>query len=269
MRAREHDREDRLFEEPLAGVLATEEGPRIMRGFEGEVQRGVEDPALAVRTRFFDEAIMSAAHDHRVQQMVFVAAGMDTRSYRLSWPQATTVFELDRPALLKLKAELLADAVPDVQPGCAVQSIGVDLIGDWTTPLVASGFRSLEPTLWLTEGLLYFLSADERDGLLKEITSLSAPNSWLLADYVSQTSLDGPGMHAWRVKMAASGHPWMSGCDDPQALLRAQGWRARVSAYGSPEADYGRWATSLIEPGVTATRGRYLITATLDPTSEV
>ena len=269
MRAREHAREDRLFEEPLASLLATEEGPRIMCGFEGEVQRGIEDPALAVRTRFFDEAIMSAAHDHQVQQMVFVAAGMDTRSYRLAWPKATTLFELDRPALLKLKAELLADAGPDVQPVCTVISIGVDLLGDWTAPLVASGFRSLEPTLWLVEGLLYFLSVDERDGLLKEITSLSAPGSWFLADYVSQTSLDGPGMRAWRVKMAAGGHPWMSGCDDPEALLGAQGWRARVSAYGSPEADYGRWAASVIEPGVTATRGRYLITAMLDPTSLV
>jgi methyltransferase (TIGR00027 family) len=269
MRAREHAREDRLFEEPLAGLLATEEGPRIMRGFEGEVQRGVEDPALAVRTRFFDEAITDAAHDHGIQQMVFVAAGMDTRSYRLPWPQAVTVFELDRRALLELKAELLAGAVPDVEPMCTVRSIAVDLIGDWTTPLLASGFRSLEPTLWLVEGLLYFLSADERDGLLKEITSLSAPGSWLLADYVRQASLDGPGMHAWRVKMAASGHPWRSGCDDAEALLGAQGWRARVSAYGSPEADYGRWATWLIEPGVTAARGRYLITATLGPTSEV
>src|SRR5262249_50678938 len=152
---------------------------------------------------------------------------------------------------------------------CTVRSIGVDLIRDWTTPLFASGFRSVEPTMWLVEGLLYFLSVDERDSLLKEITSLSALGSWFLADYVSQTSLDGPGMRAWRVKMAASGHPWMSGCDDPKALLGAQGWRARVSAYGSPDADYGRWAASVIEPGVTATRGRYLVTATLDPTSEV
>lgn len=56
MRAREHERDDRLFDEPLAALLATDAGPRIMRGAEGEVQKGVEDPALAVRTRFFEEA---------------------------------------------------------------------------------------------------------------------------------------------------------------------------------------------------------------------
>ena len=55
MRAREHERADRLFDEPLAALLATEDGEKIMNSFEGVVQRGVEDPALAVRTRFLDE----------------------------------------------------------------------------------------------------------------------------------------------------------------------------------------------------------------------
>ncbi|GAA1414300.1 SAM-dependent methyltransferase [Catellatospora coxensis] len=261
MRAREHARSDRLFDEPLANLLATEDGPKIMRGFEGEVQRGVEDPALAVRTRFFDDAMIDAARSG-VRQFVLVAAGMDTRGYRLAWPESTVLFELDRPALLELKASLLADAA--ATPACTIRPLGVDLLGDWTTPLAAAGFRHSEPTLWLVEGLFYFLSAHERDTLLKEITTLSATASRLLADYVTQTSLDGTGMQVWREKMAASGHPWKSGCDDPEGLLDAQGWRARVSAYGSPEADYGRWAHAVIEPGVTATRGRYLISAVLD-----
>lgn len=261
MRAREHGRDDRLFDEPLAGLLATDDGPKIMRGFEGEVQRGVEDPALAVRTRFFDDAMVDAARGG-VRQLVLVAAGMDTRGYRLRWPESTVLFELDRPALLELKASLLASA--SAKPSCAVRPVGVDLLSDWTTSLVTAGFKQTEPTLWLVEGLFYFLSAHERDTLLKEITALSAAGSRLLADYVTQTSLDGPGMRIWREKMAASGHPWKSGCDDPEGLFGAQGWSIRVSAYGSPEADYGRWAHAVIEPGVTATRGRYLISAVLD-----
>jgi methyltransferase (TIGR00027 family) len=79
MRAREQAREDRLFEDPLAQLLATERGPQIMRTFEGEVQQGVEDPALAVRTRFLDEAI-DCAVAAGVRQFVFVAAGMDARA---------------------------------------------------------------------------------------------------------------------------------------------------------------------------------------------
>lgn len=261
MRAREHARSDRLFDEPLASLLATEDGPKIMRGFEGEVQRGIEDPALAVRTRFFDDEMTAAARGG-VRQFVLVAAGMDTRGHRLAWPESTVLFELDRSALLELKASLLAEVA--AAPVCTIRPVGVDLLGDWTTALVAAGFRQAEPTLWLVEGLFYFLSAHERNTLVKEITVLSAAGSRLLADYVTQTSLDGPGMRVWREKMAASGHPWKSGCDDPEGLLGAQGWSTYVSAYGSPEADYGRWAHTVIEPGVTATRGRYLISAVLD-----
>ena len=261
MRAREHARDDRLFEEPLAQLLATERGPRIMRGFEGEVQQGVEDPALAVRTRFFDDEITRAV-DRGVRQFVFVAAGMDTRAYRLAWPAGTVVFELDRPALLDLKHVLVHGS--GAEAGWDLRPIGVDLLADWTTPLLDAGFSPVEPALWLVEGLLYFMSGHERDHLLKAITSLSAPGSRLLADYVTQTSLDSPSMEAWRTKMAASGHPWKSGNDDPEGLFAGMGWRARVTAYGSHAADYGRWAAAMIAPGVTATRGRYLVTAVMD-----
>jgi methyltransferase (TIGR00027 family) len=260
MRAREQAREDRLFEDPLAQLLATEQGPQIMRTFEGEVQQGVEDPALAVRTRFLDEAIGSVVAAG-MRQLVLVAAGMDTRAYRLALPITAVVFELDRPTLLDLKHVLVNDA--GAEPVCDRRPIGVDLLQDWTTPLLDAGFAPAEPALWLAEGLLYFLSTHERDQLLKEITSLSAPGSYLLADYVTQTSLDSPAMEAWRAKMATSGHPWKSGSDDPESLFASMGWRATVTAYGSPAADYGRWAAA-IAPGVTATRGRYLVTAVMD-----
>lgn len=263
MRAREHARDDRLFSEPLAALLATGDGPKIMGAFEGEVQRGVEDPALAVRTRYFDEEITRAGTDHGIRQVVLVAAGMDTRAYRCGWPSATTVFELDRPALLDLKRSLLANV--EASPRCLVRPVGVDLTADWTTLLLEAGFHTDAPTLWLVEGLFYFLTVEERDTLIKELTALSASGSWLLADYVSQASLDSAAMSAWRAKMAASGHAWKSGCDDPVTLLGAQGWAARVVAYGEPEADFGRWASANVAPGVSGTRGRYLLTATLEP----
>ena len=88
--------------------------------------------------------------------------------------------------------------------------------------------------MWLVEGLLYFLSAHERDQLLKEITSLSAPGSHLLADYVTQTSLDSLRMEAWRTKMAASGHPWKSGSDDPESMFAGMGGGRRSPRMGHP-----------------------------------
>jgi methyltransferase (TIGR00027 family) len=263
MRAREHARADRLFEEPLAGLLAGHDGPQIMRGFEGEVQRGVEDPALAVRTRFLDERMQQAAELGGVRQFVLVAAGMDTRAFRMVWPQKTVFYELDRAALLALKQSLLDG--DGAVCSCERRTVGVDLTDEWMTVLVAAGFQAGEPTLWLVEGLLYFFTAQQRDTLLTEITRLSAAGSVLLADYVSQTSLDSAGMWAWLVKMADSGHAWQSGCDDPEGLLGRLGWSVRVTEYGAPEADFGRWDAAVVEPGVPGTRGRYLVEGRLEP----
>ncbi|MGH7881626.1 MAG: class I SAM-dependent methyltransferase, partial [Candidatus Dormibacteraceae bacterium] len=88
MRAREHNRSDRLFSDPLAQMLAGDEGLQIMQQFEGDVQQGLEDPALAVRTRFFDDELARLA-GIGIRQFVLVAAGMDTRAFRLSWQNDT------------------------------------------------------------------------------------------------------------------------------------------------------------------------------------
>ena len=47
------------------------------------------------RTKYFDEYFRRAA-DAGVRQVVVLAAGLDSRAYRLDWPAATTIFELDR-----------------------------------------------------------------------------------------------------------------------------------------------------------------------------
>ena len=258
MRAREHRRADRLFSDPLAEAFAGDEGPRIMSQFEGQVQSGVEDPALAVRTRFLDDQLLrlDAAG---VRQFVFVAVGMDSRAFRLEWSPGVLVYELDRPALLSFKEDLVRDLHA---PATAARvPLGVDLLGDWTGPLLASGFDPRQPTCWLVEGLLYFLEPHERDVLLRRLTDLSAAKSQLLADYVGQAILDSPGMAAWRERMADQGHPWKSGSDRPEELFAPLGWEIHVSAYGDPDADYGRWSDATVAPGLSGTRGRYLVIA--------
>ncbi|MEV7520958.1 SAM-dependent methyltransferase [Streptomyces sp. NPDC091371] len=260
MRAREHAREDRLFCDPLADLLAGTEGPEIMQRFEGTVQPGVEDPALAVRTRYLDDRLVAQDRDG-IRQFVFLAVGMDTRAFRLNWSTGVTVFELDRPALLTLKDELIARAGADSR--CVRVPLGVDLVSDWMTPLLEAHFDPDRSTSWLIEGLLYFLDPRERDVLLQQLSEISAPGSRLLADYVGQTVLDSPAMAAWRARMAEQGHPWKSGTDEPGSLFAEFGWTVRTTAYGDPDADYGRWRAAEVAPGVPGTRGRYLIAGEL------
>jgi methyltransferase (TIGR00027 family) len=52
-----------------------------------------------VRTRFFDE-FFTAATNSGIRQVVILAAGLDSRAYRLRWPQGTVIYEVDLPSVL-------------------------------------------------------------------------------------------------------------------------------------------------------------------------
>ncbi len=131
-RARETRRPDRLFEDPWAELLAGPEGFELLARWEQAARppnapAGMENPYIAIRTRYFDDFLAGAMATsgsiggaQPARQVVMLAAGLDTRAFRLSWPPGTRLFELDRPDLLAAKAEVLraAGAVPrcDRQP---------------------------------------------------------------------------------------------------------------------------------------------------------
>ena len=61
----------------------------------------------AVRTHFFD-AYFAEAVAAGIRQVVILAAGLDSRAYRLDWPDGAVVYEIDLPKVLEYKAETLA-----------------------------------------------------------------------------------------------------------------------------------------------------------------
>jgi len=104
-RALESRRPDRLFDDPLAQALAGEEGFRWMQQMRPP-GAPAENPSIGPRTWFFDQLITRAAGD-RLHQVVLLAAGMDTRAFRLPLPAGTIVYELDDPAVLAGKQAIL------------------------------------------------------------------------------------------------------------------------------------------------------------------
>jgi hypothetical protein len=103
-RAVESRRPDRLFDDPLAGALAGDEGLRWLEQWRLPGMP-VENPTIGPRTRFFDDLVVAAVADG-VRQVVLVAGGMDTRAFRLALPADTVTFELDQPAVLAEKQEV-------------------------------------------------------------------------------------------------------------------------------------------------------------------
>jgi methyltransferase (TIGR00027 family) len=128
----------------------------------------------AVRTHFFDAYLADAAAAG-IRQIVIVAAGLDSRAYRLDWPGGTTVYEIDLPKVLEYKAEILADL--GAAPIADRRPVPVDLRHDWPRALRDAGFDTSQPTAWLAEGLLPFLPASAQEALFASIDALSESGS--------------------------------------------------------------------------------------------
>lgn len=136
--------------------------------------------SFAVRTRYFDQ-FFTAAMNSGIRQVVILAAGLDSRAYRLPWPPGTVLYEVDLPSVLSFKAQVFARL--RVTPLARLRPVACDLRDDWAVALRENGFDVSRPTAWSAEGLLMYLPPDAQDHLFDTITALSAPRSQLATEY--------------------------------------------------------------------------------------
>jgi len=134
---------------------------------------------VGLRSRFCDDYLHRVCSDG-IRQVVILAAGLDTRAYRLDWPAGTRLFEIDQPTVLEFKDSVLRKEA--AVPQCARTTIGVDLRHDWTKTLTESGFDPSRPSVWLAEGLLQYLPADAERTLFEQINALSKNDSHLVVE---------------------------------------------------------------------------------------
>ncbi|MGH3696151.1 MAG: SAM-dependent methyltransferase [Pseudonocardiaceae bacterium] len=238
-RAMESAGPDPLFTDPLAAELAGAQGREVLDWMEARAPGVSQNQAVAVRTRFFDDALQRILAESDVNQLVIVAAGLDSRAFRLQLPADFTVFELDRPELLDLKATRLAQVT--ATPRCRRIPIPIDLAGDWSAALHEGGFDRHRPAIWLVEGLLFYVTEAQVHQVLGTLSELAVAGSWLLTDIVGTSFLRSPYVADFLAMMAANGSPWRFGTDAPEALVEQHGWQPQVTHFGEMGADFGRW----------------------------
>jgi len=256
IRAAESDRPDRLFSDPFARALAGKEGLQMLSAAGANMANvGVY---VAIRTRFFDDFVLSVNRTG-VRQVVILAAGMDTRSFRLSWASGTTVYEVDRPELLRTKDEILAEQ--KAQPQCVRKPIGADLESEWDTSVKEAGFKHDETSLWLLEGLLFYLENPAVHKILAQLSGLAAPGSCLGVDFINESYLTSPWMQEALSALAQRGMAWRSGTDDPEELLAGYGWQADVKQPGEEGPGKDRWPYPVMPRAFPGIPRSFLVTA--------
>ncbi|MEV7617223.1 SAM-dependent methyltransferase [Streptomyces sp. NPDC089799] len=223
IRALENERPDPYLTDRHAELLSTP----VSRAMAAEaLDAGGTVGSVIVRGRFGDIAL-SRAVAGGITQVVCLAAGSDTRAWRLGLPAGTAFFEVDLPGQLEAKEELLEPLGEG--PSCRRIALGADLRdGTWPGRLRSAGLDPYAPTAWIVEGLLPYLRLEHFTRLLTQVRELSAPGSVLLIDAPHADYFTDPANETFLAFMKSRGSAFRLGLDDFGGFLRGHGWEAEA-----------------------------------------
>jgi methyltransferase (TIGR00027 family) len=178
-------------------------GPLAVRASAGFVDH------IALRAAIVDREVEQAI-EAGIGQIVILGAGLDTRAHRLTCLEEVDVYEIDHPSTQHGKEVTARAALPTLARKLVY--VAVDFERDRLTERLAqTGHRSSEPTLWLLEGVVPYLSEGALAGLFAEISAASAPGSRLVLTYVPANArwLE-VGRPVIRALLAIAGEPFQS-----------------------------------------------------------
>ena len=215
-RADETAREDAAFRDPYARALAGERGERIAKA----LSLGERDiwPFIA-RTYLFDQFVAKLVRQG-ADLVVNLAAGLDTRPYRMELPPSLRWVEVDLAEILDYKKEVLADA----KPTCALERVALDLSNpDARRGLFDRLGRSAKQVAVLSEGLVVYLMKGEVGALAHDLAALPSVRHWVV-DICSPGLLEmlkgGPMGNA----LKEAGAPFLFAPEEGPAFFTSYGW---------------------------------------------
>jgi methyltransferase (TIGR00027 family) len=215
-RAMESERPDALFRDPYARRLAGAHGEGIVRG----MKRGRQWAwPMIVRTAVMDEIILQAIARDGVRTVVNLAAGLDTRPYRLDLPRDLRWLDVDLPPVHAYKREALAGETPR----CSLEWVSADLSEEGQRRVVLDRVAAGPgPALAISEGLLIYLTPEQVAALATALHQC-APLRWWLADLASPRLLKMMERN-WGKSVAPSA-PFLFAPADAPAFFAERGWR--------------------------------------------
>jgi methyltransferase (TIGR00027 family) len=173
-RAMESERKDALFQDPFARRLAGERGEAIVRAMPQG--RSLAWP-MVVRTVLLDELVTRLVTTERADAVLNLAAGLDTRAWRMDLPASLHWYDVDLPGIMEYKRSVMDGE----RPKCVHEN----RVADLTDPAVrASLFAEVgsrhERVIVIAEGLLVYLTAAEVTALARDLSQQRAFRWWLI-----------------------------------------------------------------------------------------
>ncbi|MCA1828426.1 MAG: SAM-dependent methyltransferase [Myxococcales bacterium] len=214
-RAWESARPDALFRDPLADRLAGERGRAIAAAAPKQARSGWP---MITRTKLIDDLIAQSLAEG-CDRVVNLAAGLDTRPYRLDLPASLTWIEADLPGMIDEKERLLAGETPR----CRLTRERVDLSDAAArAAFLDRALAGASKALVITEGLLIYLDDEQVRALARDLARPAA--RWWILDVTSAAIVamiqKGMGKHLDNAPMKFAPR-------DGVAFFEKIGWKAR------------------------------------------
>ncbi|ESW08585.1 hypothetical protein PHAVU_009G057800 [Phaseolus vulgaris] len=229
--------------DPLADLLA---GETYLKNLHEKIKkdrlnnaREISGVILAVRTLWFDSRLEDALNSPsgRAAQVVLLGAGMDTRAYRLSCLKDSDVYEVDFSGVLEVKTTILQAAEDSAYDSQHIMSKAKSLTrvaadireNDWMEKLEIAGYMPQKSTVWILEGIIYYLTQSQAMQVLRILANkCSLTHTVLLADFMNKSS----------TTLSNSAFQFYS--DWPDHLLPSIGFtNVKLSQIGDPDAHFG------------------------------
>jgi methyltransferase (TIGR00027 family) len=172
-RARETDRPDAVFRDPFARRLAGERGEQIANSMP--IGRD-NDWSMVTRTYLIDQLVAEQVREG-VDMVINLAAGLDSRPYRMPLPSSLRCVEIDLPEILDYKESILRDD----KSVCSLERFRLDLSDlEARRALFTQLGSKAKKALVITEGLIIYLSADDVAALAQDLAARPSFQSWVL-----------------------------------------------------------------------------------------
>lgn len=226
-RARESQRPDAVFSDPLAARLAGE------RGFEMVDATPFSDAmafAMVVRTTAIDRLVLSAVAKN-VDTVINLGAGLDTRPYRMALPPSLRWIEVDFASTIEYKNALLAAE----RPACQLSRIVCDLSSDGERRKLFERLGGeTRNALIITEGVIVYMTTEQAEKLSTDLYSVPAFRFWIM-DF-NQGRFRRNRMSA-KLKKMVTNAPFRFTDGEPLKFFARQGWIVDEKIFILDQAD--------------------------------